>query len=65
MPLVLTRGRRSEPIQVKYEPQANDLVAMAIHLPEREDVLEYLANLGWELEDSDPSLDQEAPGPAA
>ena len=41
------------PVSASFEPQKGDLVAIAIHRPEREEAHAVLRELGWEEQETE------------
>ena len=55
-------GDSISPMWTRAQPRAGDVVALALHLPEREEVLALLSECGWQLL---PADEEAAPGQVA
>ncbi|MEE9606986.1 MAG: cation:proton antiporter [Myxococcota bacterium] len=51
--VAIRRGRRMLPVSASFEPQKGDVVAIAIHRPEREEAHAVLRELGWEEQETE------------
>ncbi len=51
--LTVRRGERVVPMSLGYPPRAGDVTAVAIHVPERDEALALLAELGWSRADAE------------
>ena len=53
--LTVRRGRRVRPMRVGYQFRAGDSVAVAVHVPDRDEALRLLTDAGWRLTGETPA----------